>query len=112
MSKKILKNIKVEIEAEGAVGEKYILRLFISGILPNSSRAVVNINAICQKYLKGRYELEIIDIYQQPDLALSEDIIAIPLLIKKLPLPEARMIGDLSDIEMVLKGLSLINSKI
>lgn len=108
MSKKVPKIIKVKGEAEGAGGEKYILKLFVTGILPNSARAVVNIKAICEKYLKGRYELEIIDIYQQPTLALTEDIIAIPVLIKKFPLPEVRLIGDLSDTEKVIKGLHII----
>ncbi|MDF2437311.1 MAG: KaiB protein [Bacteroidota bacterium] len=89
--------------------EKYILQLFIAGILPNSLRAVENINSICEKYLKGRYELEIIDIHQQPDLALDSEIIAIPALIKKSPLPEERMIGDLSDTKSVLIGLRIKN---
>jgi circadian clock protein KaiB len=87
--------------------EKYILRLFVTGILPNSVRAIKNANAICEQYLKDRYELEIIDIYQQPSLALTEDIIAVPVLIKKFPLPQEKLIGDLSDIEKVLKGLDL-----
>jgi circadian clock protein KaiB len=90
------------------VEETYILRLFVTGILPNSVRAVKNANAICQKYLNGRYDLEIIDIYQQPSLALTEDIIVVPVLIKKFPLPEERVIGDLSDIDKVLKGLDLV----
>ncbi|MEO5684712.1 MAG: circadian clock KaiB family protein [Chitinophagaceae bacterium] len=89
--------------------EKYILRLFVTGMLPNSARAIVNARRICEQYLKGRFELEIIDIYQQPGLALQEEIIAVPLLIKKSPLPEERMIGDLSDTKMVLKGLNLAN---
>ena len=108
MSKKAPKKIKIKTDNEGVGGKKYILRLFISGTQPNSSRAVINIKAICEKYLKGRYELEIIDIYQQPDLALSEEIIAIPLLIKRFPLPEERMIGDLSNTEKVLRGLQII----
>lgn len=108
MSKRISENTKDKEEAESAGGRKYILQLFVTGILPNSARAVLNIQAICEKYLQGRYEIEIIDIYQQPSLALTEDIIAIPVLIKKFPLPEERMIGDLSDIEKVLKGLDLI----
>lgn len=93
---------RASVKAKEEVEEKYILRLFVTGILPNSARAVVNIKAICEKYIKGRYELEVIDIYQQPDLALKEDIIAIPVLIKKFPLPEQRLIGDLSNIERVL----------
>jgi len=107
MSKKIPDKTKIK-EAESTAGEKYILKLFVTGILPNSARAVVNIKAICEKYLKGRYELEIIDIYQQPSLALSEEIIAIPVLIKKFPLPEERLIGDMSDLQNVLIGLDLI----
>lgn len=107
MSKKINDKVNVNGDALGAGGKTYVLNLFITGILPNSARAVINIEAICEKYLKGRYQLEIIDIYQQPDLALTEEIIAVPLLIKKSPLPEQRMIGDLSDIEKVLKVLGL-----
>jgi circadian clock protein KaiB len=107
MSKKIPEKTKIK-EAESTAGEKYILKLFVTGILPNSARAVVNIKAICEKYLKGRYELEIIDIYQQPSLALSEEIIAVPVLIKKSPLPEGRLMGDMSDLQNVLIGLDLI----
>jgi circadian clock protein KaiB len=94
---------------EAELEELYILTLFITGMTPNSIRAVGNIKAICEKYLKSRYELEIIDIYQQPDLAFIEDLLAIPLLIKRFPLPESRMIGDLSDTESVLHGLGLTN---
>lgn len=108
MSKKLAKNTKVKKKANGADGKEYILQLFVAGILPNSTRAIVNIKAICEKHLKGRYELEVIDIYQQPALALKEDVLAIPLLIKKFPRPEQRFIGDLSDTEKVLEGLNLI----
>ncbi len=108
MSKKTPKEAKVMVDAENAGEEKYIFRLFVTGILPNSVRAIVNSKAICEEYLKDRYELEIIDIYQQPSLAVTEEIIAIPVLIKKFPLPEQRVIGDLSDIEKVLKGLDII----
>ena len=108
MSKKLPTSRQANEEAEGAGREKYVLRLFVTGILPNSARAVANINAICEKHLKDRYELEIIDIYQQPALALEEQIIAIPVLIKKSPLPEARLIGDLSNTEKVLKGLNIV----
>jgi len=85
---------------------EYILRLFVSGLLENSVRAIKNINEICEKHLKDNYELEIIDIYQQPELAISEQIIVIPVLIIKHPLPERRLIGDLSDIEKVLQILN------
>ena len=105
-AKRVPRKTKVKHEAEGGI-VTYILQLFVTGILPNSAHAIENINAICEKYLKGRYELEIIDIYQQPSLAAKADIIAIPLLIKKFPLPEERLIGDLSNSESVLKALRL-----
>jgi circadian clock protein KaiB len=87
--------------------EPYVLRLFITGASPNSIRAVENTKAICEQYLKDRYQLEIIDIHQQPQLAEGEDVIAVPLMIKKSPYPERRMIGDMSDTQRVLKGLGL-----
>jgi circadian clock protein KaiB len=108
MSDNISMETLVPLKVQGNLEEKYILRLFITGILPNSTRAINNLNAICEQYLKGRYELEIIDLYQQPLLALAEDIIAVPVLIRKFPLPEEKMIGDLSDINEVLKGLGLV----
>ena len=85
----------------------YVLRLYITGVTPASVRAVANIKRICEEYLHGRYELEVIDLYQQPDLAKEAQIIAAPTLIKKLPLPLRRMIGDLTDKEKVLKGIDL-----
>lgn len=80
----------------------YILRLFVSGVSQNSLRAIKNIKQICELHLKGNYELEIIDIYQQPELATSEQIIVIPVLIIKHPQPERRIIGDLSNTDRVL----------
>ena len=85
----------------------YILRLFITGATPNSVRALSNIREICENHLKGRYTLEIIDVYQQADIAEKEQLIALPLLIRKNPLPEKRLIGDMSDVEKVLKGLEI-----
>ena len=94
--------------AAGIVDEtNYVLRLFITGATPNSIRAVENIKHICESHLKGKYSLEIFDVYQQQQLAETEQIVALPLLIKKKPLPERRLIGDLSDTEKVLKGLGL-----
>ncbi len=87
--------------------QKYILRLFVSGLLQNSACAIKNINLICSENLKDRYDLEIIDIYQKPDLAVSEQIIVIPVLIIKYPLPERRLIGDLSDHAKVLEVLNI-----
>ena len=87
----------------------YVLRLFITGASMNSLRAVKNTKDICEKYLLGNYSLEIIDVYQQKNLAEKENIIALPLLIKSFPLPERRMVGDMSDTQKVLKGLGLSN---
>src|SRR5215211_5119042 len=84
---------------------EFVLLLFITGATPNSVRAVANIKQICEGHLKGRYSLEIIDVYQQAAIAEKEQLIALPLLIKKQPLPERKMIGDLSDTNKVLKGL-------
>jgi circadian clock protein KaiB len=88
--------------------ERYTLRLYITGLTARSSRAVDNLRAICDEFLDGRYDLEVIDIYQQPALTKGEQIIAAPTLIKKLPLPMRRIIGDMSDREGVLLGLDLI----
>ena len=85
----------------------YILRLFITGASPNSSRAIANLKEICEMHLKGNYELEIIDVYQQPLIAQSEQVIALPMLIKMSPSPVRRLIGDMSDTEKVLRGLGL-----
>jgi circadian clock protein KaiB len=87
--------------------QKYVLRLYISGITPRSTRAIENIRKICEENLKGRYALEIVDIYQQPEAARKEQIIAAPTLIKKLPLPLRKFIGDLSDTERILVGLEI-----
>jgi len=84
------------------------LRLFVTGASPNSTRAIANLTEICETYLKGNYELEIIDVHQQPLIAQTEQIIALPLLIVKKPLsPDRRLIGDMSDTEKVLRGLGL-----
>jgi circadian clock protein KaiB len=87
--------------------QKYHLRLFVTGQTPRSVKSVENLKRLCEKYLKGRYELEVIDIYQQPALASENQIIAAPTLIKKLPLPLRRLVGDFSNQDRVLLGLDL-----
>ena len=94
---------------EKADNHEYVLSLYITGATPNSIRAITNIKQICEEHLKGRYSLQIVDVYQQGALAEQEQLIALPLLIKRTPLPERRMIGDLSNTEKVLKGLGLIS---
>ena len=91
-------------------GERYILRLYVAGLTTRSSRAVNNLKDICDKYLEGRYDLDVIDIYQQPALTKGEQIVAAPTLIKKLPLPIRRIIGDMSDRDRVLLGLDLVRA--
>jgi circadian clock protein KaiB len=85
----------------------YILRLFVTGASPNSIKAITNIQMICDKHIREQYTLEIIDIYQEAALAEKEQLIALPLLIKKQPLPERRLIGNMSDHDKVLKGLGI-----
>ena len=87
--------------------EKYILRLYVAGMTPRSLTAIKNIKKICEEHLNGRYDLEVIDVYQKPVLAKGEQMIAAPTLIRKLPLPLRRFIGDLSDSERILLGLDL-----
>ena len=87
---------------------KYILRLYISGASSRSAIALKNLKKICEENLQGRYDLEVIDLFQQPVLAKDEQIIAAPTLIKELPLPFRRIIGDMSDKDKVLIGLDLI----
>ena len=86
---------------------RYLLKLYITGTTPSSTKAIVNIRKICEEHLHGRYDLEVIDIAQHPTLAEGEQIIAAPTLIKKLPLPLRRFIGDMSQIERILLGLDL-----
>ena len=84
-----------------------MLHLYITGATPNSTRAVRNIKDICEEHLKGRYELLIVDIYQEPELAQREDLIGVPTLIKRSPGLVRRLVGDLSNRERVLKALGL-----
>lgn len=85
----------------------FVLRLYVTGLTPRSTRAISNIKTLCEEELKGRYQLEVIDLAKQPELAKGENIIAAPTLVKSLPLPLRRLIGDLSNKEQVLLGLDL-----
>ena len=96
-----------EAAAKAPPAERYVLRLYVTGMTARSSRAVNNLRTICDKYLEGRYDLEVIDIYQQPALTRGEQIVAAPTLIKKLPLPMRRIIGDMSNRDRVLTGLDI-----
>jgi len=85
----------------------YILRLYVSGMTPNSRKAIENTKKICEEHLNGCYELEIIDIYQQPIFAKEGQIVAAPTLVKELPPPLRKFIGDMSQTERILLGLDL-----
>ena len=89
---------------------RYVLRLYVTGMTPRSTEAFAAIKAICEEHLQGRYDLEVIDIYQHPALAKDEQIIAVPTLVKKLPAPLRRLIGNLSAEERVLLGLDLCHA--
>jgi circadian clock protein KaiB len=87
--------------------DRYVLRLFVTGASFNSVKAISNLTQICETYIQDNYSLEIIDVYQERSVAEREQIIALPLLIKSFPLPERRLIGDMSDTNRVLKGLGI-----
>src|SRR5512145_2040218 len=97
----------LEAAARQADQQKYVLRLYIAGLTPKSREAIRTVTAICDEHLAGRYELEVVDIYQQPTLAKGEQIIAAPTLIKELPVPLRRFIGSMANKEKLLVGLDL-----
>ncbi len=94
-------------QARQAGPARYLLKLYVSGMTPRSTRAVECVRTLCEQYFSGRYDLEVVDIYQQPHLARDDQIIAAPTLVKCLPLPMRRVIGDLSSTDRVLLGLDL-----
>ena len=108
MRKKVHDQVEVFEEAiKDSKDKKYVLRLYVAGATPKSTQSIITIKEICQKYMKARYELEVIDIYQQPVLAKGEQIIATPTLVKKLPPPLRRFIGNMADVDRILVGLDL-----
>ncbi len=89
---------------------QYVFRLYVTGASPNSLRAIANTKNLCEEYIKDDYDLQVIDVYQQPYVAKEENIVALPMLVKKHPLPEKRLIGDMSDMERVLTGIGWTNN--
>ena len=89
---------------------RFVLRLYVTGNSVRSTQAVSNIRSLCEEYLSGRYDLEVVDIYQQPSEAAREQIIAAPTLVRELPVPPKRLIGDLSDRDKVLVGLNIVDN--
>jgi circadian clock protein KaiB len=88
--------------------DRWRLRLYVAGQTPKSLQALANLEQICEEHLAGRYEIEVIDLLEQPQRAREDEIIAVPTLVRTLPEPMIRIIGDLSDTERVLVGLQLM----
>ena len=112
MTERLTHTAQPRLEGTARAGDtqNYVLQLYVSGSTPRSVVAIENIRRICDEYLSGRYHLQVIDIYQQPEFARSEQIIAAPTLVKQLPVPLQRFVGDLSDEKKVLVGLGLQSS--
>jgi circadian clock protein KaiB len=110
MARDDAKAFEDSLGAESAA--RYHLRLFVAGTTPRSARAIRNIRAICEDNLQGRYDLEVVDIYQHPEQIKPEQIVVIPTLVKEQPLPLRKMIGDLSNKEQVLIGLDIVRRRL
>jgi circadian clock protein KaiB len=95
------------IATPSSAGQKYQLRLYVAGQTPKSVLAFTNLKEICEEHLQGRYEIEIIDLVENPQLAVGDQILAVPTLVRRLPEPIKKIIGDLSNTERVLVGLDL-----
>jgi circadian clock protein KaiB len=95
------------MKEEPGQGEKYTLKLYVAGQTPKSLAAFANLKKICEEHLEGRYTIEVIDLVENPSLAQGEQIIAVPTLVRRLPPPLKKIIGDLSDTERVLVGLNI-----
>jgi circadian clock protein KaiB len=97
---------------ESPVNDQWVLRLYVAGQTPRSIAAFKNLKAICEEQLKGKYEIQVIDLLVNPQLGRDDQILAIPTLVRKLPVPVRKIIGDLSDTERVLVGLDLIQRRL
>jgi len=110
MTRRPVRRFKTQRELEKSLpsdGEDYVLRLYLAGMTQRSTEAFALIKGICEKYLRGRYDLEVIDIYQNPTVAKDDEIVASPTLVKRTPAPLRRLVGDLSREDRVLIGLDL-----
>ena len=86
---------------------RYVLRLYVTGATARSLRAIANVKAICEQYLKGSYDLEVLDIYRHPEQLRKDQIVAVPALVKSLPVPQRLLVGDFSRPDQVLSGLGI-----
>jgi circadian clock protein KaiB len=98
---------KIEEALRDRENARYVLRLYVAGLTPRSVTAIASVKKTCEEHLQGRYELEVINLHDEPTLAKGDQIIAAPTLIKKLPLPLRRLIGDMADTKKLLVGLDL-----
>ncbi len=96
-----------ELLRQAPDGQRFVLRLYVTGNTVRSGQAIANIRSLCEEYLADRYDLQVVDVYQQPDEAAKDQVIAAPTLIKELPFPVKRLIGDLSNRDKILVGLDL-----
>ena len=99
--------IMTGVESTSTEGARFVLRLYVTGTTARSMRAIANLRRLCEQHLAGRYDLKVVDVYQQPELAAREQLVVAPTLVKEAPLPLRRLVGDLSDQERVLAGLDL-----
>jgi circadian clock protein KaiB len=102
---------KVKPAAPAKQADAFVLRLYVAGQTPKSLLAFANLKKLCEEHLAGRYQIEVIDLLVDPQLARGDQILAIPTLVRKLPVPVRKIIGDLSDTERVLIGLDLVEQK-
>jgi|SRR5665213_2187177 len=107
MTRAVPKKTRRKTKKKPAPRKVYSLRLYVTGQTPRSAASIRNLRGVCDEYLEGRFELQIIDLYQHPELAKEAHVVAAPTLIKRLPLPLRRLVGDLSDKREVLLGLDL-----
>lgn len=95
------------LAADGGASAEFELRLYVAGHSPRSVRAIDNLKQLCEEHLAGRYRIEVIDLLERPQLAQGDEILAVPTLVRRLPEPIRKIIGDLSDTDRVLVGLQL-----
>jgi circadian clock protein KaiB len=107
MKRSVRKKVSRTAKGKTAQRKMYSLRLYVTGQTPRSAASIRNLRDVCDEYLEGRFELQVIDLYQRPELAKEAQVVAAPTLIKRLPLPLRRLVGDLSDRREVLLGLDL-----
>jgi circadian clock protein KaiB len=107
MTRGIRKKTSRKAKKQSAARKLYSLRLYVTGQTPRSAASIRNLRSVCDEYLEGKFELQVIDLYQHPELAKEAQVVAAPTLVKRLPLPLRRLVGDLSDKREVLLGLDL-----